>query len=396
MRYAAAIRPLVLAALMAVASGLACAQTGETSFVLDGNRVYAALDFVRADGSVHRALAFVDMGSRDLELSTALASELEIARQSAIRIRVGALTIRVDTSAISSEREAPHRIHGSPLTVEAVLSARVLSPYRVAFDYAHRALTIEPPSDRAAAGIAVPILVNDSTGLIAVDATIDGRAHALGIDAGSAYTWVRRSIAAEWVAEHGGRMRGVGAVGESDMMMRGDSAESDGLLVWIPEVRMGALTLRDVGALGAGSMRGLPAGLDLFDWYSQKSARSVIGWIGGNVLARFRITIDYPHRVMYWHEQLPASRRGMSVLGVVLRTSDGKFYVAAIANKDGRPAVSGVRVGDRVVRIGDLTLAGASWGEIYTALSGAPGDRKRIVVERGAQQMELIEVVTSF
>jgi hypothetical protein len=36
---------------------------GMTTFVFDGNRIYAALGFVRSDGSIHRALAFVDMGS---------------------------------------------------------------------------------------------------------------------------------------------------------------------------------------------------------------------------------------------------------------------------------------------------------------------------------------------
>lgn len=37
--------------------------SGTTSFVFDGNRMYAELAFVRPDGSVHRALAFVDLGS---------------------------------------------------------------------------------------------------------------------------------------------------------------------------------------------------------------------------------------------------------------------------------------------------------------------------------------------
>ena len=36
---------------------------GTTTFVFDGNRMYAELGFVRPDGSIRRALAFVDMGS---------------------------------------------------------------------------------------------------------------------------------------------------------------------------------------------------------------------------------------------------------------------------------------------------------------------------------------------
>jgi hypothetical protein len=37
--------------------------SGTTTFVLDGNRIYASLSFVRADGSLYEALAYVDMGT---------------------------------------------------------------------------------------------------------------------------------------------------------------------------------------------------------------------------------------------------------------------------------------------------------------------------------------------
>jgi hypothetical protein len=41
---------------------------GKTTFVIDGDRIYAELGFVRPDGSLHRALAFVDMGSPKMEV----------------------------------------------------------------------------------------------------------------------------------------------------------------------------------------------------------------------------------------------------------------------------------------------------------------------------------------
>jgi hypothetical protein len=44
-------------------------------------------------------------------------------------------------------------------------------------------------------------------------------------------------------------------------------------------------------------------GQDFIDWYSKKNAVSVIGWLGGNVLQHFAITIDYPNKVSYWEPQ---------------------------------------------------------------------------------------------
>src|SRR5215469_11900304 len=53
--------------------------TGTTTFLLDGNRMYAELGFVRGDRSVHQTLAFVDMGSPDITLRESLYEELQLA-----------------------------------------------------------------------------------------------------------------------------------------------------------------------------------------------------------------------------------------------------------------------------------------------------------------------------
>ena len=53
--------------------------SGTTSFVLDGNRVYADLDFLLPNGSTHRAYAYVDMGSANAQLSAPLYDSLGVA-----------------------------------------------------------------------------------------------------------------------------------------------------------------------------------------------------------------------------------------------------------------------------------------------------------------------------
>ena len=44
----------------------------------------------------------------------------------------------------------------------------------------------------------------------------------------------------------------------------------------------------------------VPGDLHFFDWYYAKNAVPVIGWLGGNVLNGFRLTIDYPNHMSYW------------------------------------------------------------------------------------------------
>ena len=58
---------------------------GMTTFVFDGNRIYAALGFVRSDGSIHRALAFVDMGSPSMTLTESLFQELQLDQNHPLR-----------------------------------------------------------------------------------------------------------------------------------------------------------------------------------------------------------------------------------------------------------------------------------------------------------------------
>jgi hypothetical protein len=56
---------IALSSLFVTTLGIAqnSSSTGTTNFVLNGNRIYAELHFVRPDGSVHKARVFVDMGS---------------------------------------------------------------------------------------------------------------------------------------------------------------------------------------------------------------------------------------------------------------------------------------------------------------------------------------------
>jgi hypothetical protein len=371
------------------------APTGATSFVLDGNRIYGELKFLRVDGSIHRALAFVDMGSPDLTLTSALFDEMRVAQNSPVRFQIGDMTVEVPAAQVQRESGTPFSV-GTGLKVEATLPASVLERYIVVIDYQNRLLEIAAADALKPQGVQVPFHINPKTGLIAVDAVIDGKSYPVTIDNGSAYTWFDPKAPRAWLAAHPEWQRGVGAVGASNMMMSGDATETSGILMRIPEISIGALRLRDVGAMAVGPSRNFPGNIELFDWYSQKNSVPVIGWIGGNVLKSFRLTIDYPNRMMYWAKQSDPDPRDLDQVGLTLRSAKREFYVAAIAKKNGVPAVKGVLPGDRLISVDTLDLSQATWGAIFASLHGKPGDVRALTLVRNGKRFTVAARVTAF
>ena len=128
---------------------------GTTPFVFDGNRMYAELGFVRPDGSTHRALAFVDMGSPSTILKESLFRELQLDRNKPLRFTVGNFPVDVPSGEVTSDRSKPRSL-GSDLLVEGVLPARILERYQVVIDYRNRTLTLAEPETIKPTGVAVP------------------------------------------------------------------------------------------------------------------------------------------------------------------------------------------------------------------------------------------------
>jgi hypothetical protein len=400
LKHLAPVATVTVVALCALCVGVFCvpqgpSSVGTTTFVVDGNRMYAELGFLRPDGSIHRGLAFVDMGSPSMTVRESLFKELQLDRNKPLVFRVGELSVEVSHAEVASEHREPSSI-GSDLKVEGMLPAGVLQRYQVMIDYRKRTLALAHPGTFRPQGVPVPFRINPKTGLIAVDGVIDGKTYPMTLDNGSAYTWFRQSAAKEWLVSHPSWERGVGAVGASNMMMSGDGTESSGTLLRIPELSLASLILKDVGVLAAGPGRSFPGDLDLFDWYSQKNAVPVIGWIGGNVLKGFLLTIDYSRQMTYWLKQSDPDSHDLEQVGLTLRAEGHEYTVAAVATKNGKPTVEGVRPGDQLIRVGELETRTATWGAIYGAMHGKPGETRSLVLGRNGNRFTVAARVTAF
>src|SRR6516165_12239610 len=116
--------------------------SGTVPFIFDDDRVFAELNFVRPNGTLRKALAFVDLGTPTLVLDKKLHEELQAGQGKPVILRVGDLEIKVDSSAVETDMGLglTGRDGKRTLPVEAILSGSVLTHYQVLVDYANRTL----------------------------------------------------------------------------------------------------------------------------------------------------------------------------------------------------------------------------------------------------------------
>ena len=359
-------------------------------FILDHNRMIVEVEFLRPDGTIRKARAWVDTGNQYLMMAEPLARDLGLdvsglkSGERSVELtsttplmRLGGLPLHaegVKMRALPGARTMP----GEP--AEASLPATVLRHDHVVFDYPARLLTIARPGVLEPKGVAIPCRVNNETGLFLIAATVDGDTVQLGVDNGSAGMWVSDSLTTRWTTRHPDWPRAAGAAGSANFF--GFPFESAGVLMCLPDVEIGNLRAEGIGLLGLDQ--------SVFDWYSTKSAGPVLGFIGANVLRSFRVEIDLPNQMTYWEAGPSNEPRDLDIVGLTLRPeADGSFTVASVVTKDGKPAVEGVQTGDKLIRVDELDTANATMGAVADALRGTPGSTHTLVIERAGERITL-------
>lgn len=358
-------------------------------FTLDHNRMMVEVEFRKPDGSLRTAVAWVDTGSQHLSLGENLARDLGYALAAlekeansrsiqlegpAPRMSFGGLVL--DTSRLKVQVHRGKMVRPGVLA-EATFPASVLLGRQVIFDYPARQMTVAPPGLLTPKGTAIPCRINPETGLFLITAELDGQNVQLGVDNGSAGTWVSKVLTGQWQARHPEWPRAAGAAGSANFF--GFEFETQGVLMCLPRLKIGPLEARRVTVLG------LDQGL--FDWYSKKSAGPVAGFIGANVLTGFRLEIDFVNQITYW-EAGPGEPAGdLERVGITLRAEEeGRFTVAGVLVKDEKPLVEGLLAGDRLLQVDNLECTGAAMGAVMDALRGQPGQTRSLLIERSGER----------
>jgi len=354
-------------------------------FALDHNRMLVDAEIRRPDGTWRAVRLWVDSGNPDFLISEGLARDLGIELSAAAvaavgsrpplevpppaAIRIGRMTL--DFTGVKSMVMFEPRWLFDTMHNDANLPATVLRRYDVVFDYPGRRFTLGAPGS-AHRGARAAASVCAASGIVQLDAVIDGDRLSLALDNGASYSFISGEVLARLGERHPEWPRHTGALGAANMWGWWPH-EAEWPVVRVPAIDWGSVTLHDVGLVG---LPGIGA------WYSQKTARPVDGFLGANALQAFRVEFDYVGGAVYFEKTGP-DLPDMDLVGLTLRGEpDGVYRVVGVAEKDGRPAVEGVQPGDALLEIDALRTSGATMGTVVDALRGRPGDVRRLVLER--------------
>jgi hypothetical protein len=356
-------------------------------FTLDHNRMLVEAEFQRKDGSWFNALLWVDTGNPEFLISESFARDLgiEIDTSKAVmeiaapsNVRIGGMAIDFDsvkTSVGTGIQWLFNTMHN-----DGNLPSTVLKKYHVVFDYPKRQFTIAEPGKTTPRGIRSPATINPVTGIIQLEAVIDGEKYSFALDNGASFSFVSDSIVKNWVHRHPDWPTCHGAAGCANIW---GYWPMEGIwpLVRLPEIRWGNVKIRDVAMVGLPPIfRGKS---DVGTWYSRKTARPVNGFLGPNVFKDFRVEIDYSEGSVYFENGAESAIPDMVMVGLTLQPlNDGRYKVIGIVKKNDEPVVEGIKQGDILLQIGDLKTTGATMGAVIDALRGNPGDIRVLKLER--------------
>ncbi len=377
-------------------------------FVLDHNRMLVDMEIQRADGTWRAARIWIDTGEPRFSMSEALARDLGIDLSGLessplvpppANVRIGGMPI--DFSGIET------LVGGGPAWMfnamhnDGHISSKVLQRYQVVFDYPARTLTIAKPGTLAHRGVRAPAAVNPETGIVQIDAVIDGDSLSFALDMGASYSFVDADVLERITKRHPESPRMKGAAGCANMWGWWPPDEERASVVRAPEIVWGGMRLTGVGLVGVAAVA--PGGPPLGAWYSQKAARPVRGFLGPNAFKDYRVEIDYEESAVYFEKgaasggstapegsAIQGESNDMDLVGLTLRPeNDGSYTVIGIVKHGVKATVEGVVPGDRLLRIGDLEVTGATMGTVVDALRGKPGDICVLVLERDGGRISI-------
>lgn len=366
-------------------------------FKLDAGRILVEATFGTPDGGKRRALAWFNMGMQAPIVSKSLYRELGVDHGAPLRLRIGDLTLEAASDAVvdgDGGLGAPSFAQSfGHLPVEAMLPASLFLAHRLTLDYKARLLTVEGADGKPPTGFAVPIDVNEATGLASIKARIDGQDYAFVIDAGSGYSWMRGSILAHWLADHPEWRRAEGAMGAANYNMLDLDFEKRGTIARVPNLSIGALELKNVAFFGSGPILGgyIDGMVGDFFWDNwQKSAPGpVVGWLGPNVLKEFALTIDYPNHASYWRSNGVPDAHDLDSVGVTLVRRGERYFVGGLVKTSAQPPADGAAVGDELLAVDDIPVRDATKDVVLSALHGRAGQIRRLTLARDGATLQV-------
>jgi hypothetical protein len=283
----------------------------------------------------------------------------------------------------------------STMQIDGNLPSAVLKKYHIILDYPKQQLTIAQPGSVKPRGIASSASIHPQTGIVQLDATLDGNLYSFALDMGASYSFISEEFLAAILGKHPELNKITGTLGCANMWGWWPANEQLFTLVRIPEIQWGNVVLKNVGIAGVPDFS--PNGPTLGQWYSLKTVRPVNGFLGSNVFKNYRLEIDYLNSMVYFEKGTEPDMAEMDMVGLSVRQlPDYSYQVVGIVNKNGKTSVEGVEPGDIITYIDGYHTKGATMGNVVDKLRGNVGDKRVLLLERNGKQLRIEAHVEHF
>ncbi len=361
---------------------------------IDHNRMLVDGEMQAKDGSWRKVKFWVDTGTPNFIMSESLARDLGI-DMSAVEysptkvsnidiappsnIRIG--NMNLDFSNIKSRVTIQPFWLFSSTGSEANIPATLLKKYHIIIDYPKKELTIAKPGSLKPKGYQLPVNINPQNGIVQIDATIEGVNYSFALDIGASYSFISEDKLKTINSSHPDWSNIIGTLGHANMWGWWPANEEKFSIFRIPQIKSGDITFDEVGIVGVPAFS--PQGPSLGEWYSQKTAKAVDGFLGANVFKYYRTEIDYINGKIYLEKGNDSNKNEMDLVGISIRLLEDKNYqIVGIVKKNEKNMIEGIEPGDMLIKIDSLSTKGLTMGKVVDALRGKPGDSKLLTIER--------------
>ena len=371
--------------------------------MIDHNRIVIHVDVALPDGSTVGVHAWVDTGDPELNMSRHLATLLalpvtcddhECSSPPPKEIMVGGMAIPLDSTKVAKIPLNPvsaASVLAPGMTAEINLPSSILRHYDVLIDFPGHKFSIGAPGTIHFQGPSAKVQINAENGLIQVPSQLEGKKYNLALDLGSNFSFLAEDLFDKLAATHGEWPHMTGAVGSANMW--GSNDEPKWKLMRVDRLQYGPLFLANV------PVAVFPK--DRMDYFAKRAGIATAGLLGSNALINYRVGIDYAHSTVYFDLGRTFTFPDFDVVGLILRPEDdGHYTILGVADFDGKPSVpqgpDGVQPGDHLVAVNDVPVRGSTMGQVWSALGGAPGQERRLTIERAGRRFMVNAQVQHF
>lgn len=365
--------------------------------IIDHNRMLVDVELQRSDGTWRKARLWVDSGSPGFFISESLAHDLGIefsvtnenpnpSIQPPTGVKIGGMIL--DFEGISSKVSTQPFWLFSAAHNDGNLPATLLKKYHIIFDYPRQQFTIAEPGTVKPRGIVSPVSINQATGIIQMDAVIDGEKFSFALDNGASFSFASEELINRLSKKHSNWPRIIGAIGCANMWGWWPRNEQAMMILRVPEIKWGEAKFNDAAIVAVPKFS--QQGPSLGEWYSQKTEHPVDGFLGPNVFKAFRIEINYANSLIYFEKGAAIDANDMDIVGLTLQPQpDGGYKVIGITSKEGKPIIEGIEPGDLLIQVDNLKTIGVTMGKVIDALRGKPGKKRNLIIERNGRQFKI-------